>query len=124
MLLAALGAAVLVAGAGAVGEKNQATLKLTSKAGIDRYLVSMGYNPRTFVVQRGKRNHAGRGCPGATWNCTTARRVVQISGRSSVSEFTCSPKGSGTSGGASDCVIVQVSQGGVNDARCVERNVD
>jgi hypothetical protein len=125
LLLAALGAAVLVAGAGAVGENNQATLKLTSKAAIDRYLVSMGYNPRTFVVQRGARNYAGARCPGATWNCTTARRVIQISRLSSANEFTCVPRGSGGSaGGSTTCVIVQVSQGGLNDARCIERDVD
>jgi hypothetical protein len=123
LLLAALSAAVLVAGAGAAGENNQGLLKLTGKAAIDRYLVSLGYNPRTFVVQRGARNYAGSRCPGASWNCTTARRVVQVSRTGTVNEFTCSPAGAGTDPAANHCVILQVSQGGLNDARCTERDI-
>ena len=124
LLLAGLSAAVLVAGAGAAGERSQGALKLTSKTAIDRYLVSLGYNPRTFVVQRGAKNYAGARCPGATWNCTTARRVVQVSRTGTVNEFTCTPAGNGTNEAANTCVIVQVSQGGLNNAVCTERDID
>ena len=46
-------------------------------AKIHSYLRSIGLDPRTVVVQTGKRNYAGPRCPGKRWTCTTATRVLQ-----------------------------------------------
>jgi hypothetical protein len=86
---------------------------LSSRQAILRFLRSVGVRQRGIVVQRGLRNYAGPRCPGKRWNCTTARRVVQV--------------GWSTHGGpvnkaecfAEFCEIVQVTpENADNEARC------
>jgi hypothetical protein len=73
------------------------------------------------VVQTGKRNYAGPRCPGKSWTCTTATRVLQ-SGDDN--RFECEPRISvvskSNSGGSQSCVIMQNNPNGRNSARCVE----
>lgn len=113
-LVAALTAAALATSAGAAEQR--AGADLTTPAGIDRYLISLGVDPGTVVVQRGRRNYAGPNCPGKGWNCTTARRVVQVSRQSNF--FQCTPAGPGTNAATNTCVIVQASTTGTNNAIC------
>src|SRR6266498_4541630 len=108
MLSAAVAAGVLLlsagAGTGAVGSAPD----LTTQRGVTQYLAALGLSPDGFVVQRGARNYAGPSCPGKRWNCTTARRVVQIGNAvSATNSFTCTPASTGTNAGTSTCVIVQ-----------------
>ena len=51
---------------------------VSSRQAIARFLRSVGIRQRGIVVQRGLRNYAGPRCPGKSWTCTTARRVVQV----------------------------------------------
>jgi uncharacterized repeat protein (TIGR01451 family) len=92
---------------------------------VHSYLRSLGVDPRTFVVQRGQRNYAGPNCPGKAWNCTKAKRVIQMAGTTITNRFVCRattgstiPDTSGTNADTNTCVLVQVSQGGLNEARC------
>jgi hypothetical protein len=55
-----------------------AKIDLSSKAKVHQYLRSIHVNPKGVVIQRGQRNYAGPHCPGKGWNCTKARRVIQI----------------------------------------------
>lgn len=88
---------------------------LSSSAAISHYLRTLGVDPATVVVQRGARNYAGSRCPGKAWNCTQAKRVVQIaSSARALNNSECTP---GTVG-ADSCVIVQASSGGANTASC------
>lgn len=114
ILVAALTAAALATSAGAAEQR--AGADLTTRAGIDRYLISLGVDPGTVVVQRGERNYAGPNCPGKGWSCTTARRVVQVSQQSNF--FQCTPAGAGTVPATNTCVIVQSSTTGANNAIC------
>ncbi|MGB2953521.1 MAG: hypothetical protein WBB74_09035 [Gaiellaceae bacterium] len=93
-----------------------ARINFRSVAAIKHYLRSRGINPKTFVIQLGRRNYAGPNCPGRGWNCTRATRVVQFGG-SNVGECT----GQAPPGPASpqNCTIMQGSSGG-NTARCSE----
>jgi hypothetical protein len=50
-----------------------------AKLEVERYLRSLGIDPRGVVIQRGSKNYAGPNCPGPQWNCTTATKVVQLS---------------------------------------------
>jgi hypothetical protein len=120
--LAAAAAATLVAGATAGGAGSQPSLRLTGKASLDGYLASVGVDPRTVVVQRGRRNYAGPRCPGKGWNCTKASRVVQISSHRGPNAFECSPAGAGTNPATNTCVIVQSSTAGANVATCRMRD--
>jgi hypothetical protein len=117
-LAAAAAAATLVAGAAASDARTHSGLRLSSNAEINRYLTSIGVDRRTVVVQRGPRNYAGPRCPGKRWNCTTARRVVQISYHQSGNIFECSPAGAGTNPATGTCVIVQTNTAGANVAVC------
>lgn len=77
----------------------------------------------TVVKQVGKRNYAGPNCPGRGWNCTTAKRVLQIATEGGQNKAECTPSlGSGLAvdGSSQSCVIVQSSPS--NTARCVERS--
>jgi hypothetical protein len=69
------------------------------------------------VIQRGARNYAGPRCPGAGWNCTTARRVLQTGGENRVE---CSPGTASSEEGMQRCEIVQDNPTGRNEARCKE----
>jgi hypothetical protein len=117
-LAAAAAATTLVAGAAASDAGSNAPLRLTSGAEIQRYLASIGVDPRTVVVQRGLRNYAGPNCPGKRWTCTTARRVVQIGYHQSPNVFECSPAGPGTNPATGTCVIVQSNTTAANVAVC------
>jgi hypothetical protein len=100
---------------------------------IKRYLRSIGVSPRGVVVQLGLKNYAGPNCPGAAWNCTTARKVVQLSpngvrdgggGENRVVCTASTPKTSVTKGETAttqSCVIVQSNGTGSrfrNSATC------
>ncbi len=123
-------AAVLigVTSAGAAVGGRQATqrgahpykLDLSSMSKIRSYLRSIGVDPKSVVIQRGRRNYAGPNCPGKGWNCTRATRVVQIASSSGQNQFNCSPAASGTSPGTNTCVIVQPGPSGNNQAECDE----
>lgn len=65
-------------GASHAASKPTLAHKLRTTTAINQYLRARGVNPREVVIQRGKRNYAGPNCPGASWNCTTSRKVVQI----------------------------------------------
>ena len=123
-VVAAAAATALVAGAGASGERAPAGVQLTSISSVHRYLASIGVDPRTVVVQRGRRNYAGPSCPGKGWSCTTARRVVQISYQQNPNIFECSPAGPGTDPATNTCVIVQTNVAAANVARCRMQNTD
>ena len=89
-LAGAIAAAVLLGSAGAdtamggegtgTGSVAGVSLRpdLSSREAVVRFLRSVGIRQRGIVVQRGLRNYAGPRCPGKRWNCTTARRVVQV----------------------------------------------
>jgi hypothetical protein len=125
---AVLTAALLVlpgAGAAASGPDLSTTQKfdLSTRAGVVGYLRSKGINPRGVVIQRGARNYAGPMCPGRAWNCTTARRVVQIARTNSATssnQFTCTPSTGGSATAPNSCVVVQSSSGTDNNATCNE----
>ena len=51
---------------------------LATRAAVIRYVRSRGIDPTGLVIQRGARNYAGPNCPGKSWNCTRATKVVQI----------------------------------------------
>ena len=98
-------------------------LDLGTKAGVLQYLkvnhIRIGAGP--VVIQRGQKNYAGPTCPGITWTCTTATRVVQFGPNN---QFQCSasnqPGGSATA--PDDCTIVQQSTTANNVATCVEND--
>jgi hypothetical protein len=119
VLVAAIAAAFLVTSAGAAEQR--ATVDLTTRAGVDRYLISLGVDPAGVVVQRGKRNYAGPNCPGKGWSCTKARRVVQIS-QQNPNIFQCSPASAGTDPAKNACVIVQTNTTAANVALCRMQN--
>lgn len=117
---AVIGAAVmLVSSAGATDQSLAA--QLSTRVGANLYLVQHGLSPRGFVIQRGSHNYAGPNCPGAGWNCTTAKRVLQIAMRAGqVNQTDCGPSGVVKHTVNVDCEIVQTSDGGSNDAECVQ----
>jgi hypothetical protein len=76
--IAAAIALVSASGAATGASPVAAKIDLSSKAKVHQYLRSIHVNPKGVVIQRGQRNYAGPYCPGKGWNCTTARRVIQI----------------------------------------------
>jgi hypothetical protein len=83
-----------------------------------RYLRAIGLDPRGLVIQRGARNYAGAGCPGAGWACSsTTHPVVQITGAGGRNRFSCT---------TARCAVVQVSVGpskpppSPNTATCIK----
>src|SRR5581483_4114374 len=120
LAVAVLGAAVMLVSSAGAAEQSLAA-KLSTRTGANLYLVQHGLNPAGFVVQRGTHNYAGPKCPGAGWNCTTAKRVLQIADHAGqANQATCS---GGDSGGVvtdqpGDCEIVQSNSEGSNDATC------
>jgi hypothetical protein len=93
---------------------------LTTVAGINAYLTSLGIDPATVVRQNGLLNYAGpsSGCPGIGWNCTEATTVVQTapSAGTNNADITCRPADPASTPG--NCVIVQVTPSGTNKAMC------
>lgn len=130
-LLAALAVAAaavgIAANAGATAQTIQnpriapAKLDLSSLANIQEYLRLRGVNPRTVVIQRGKRNYAGPHCPGSGWTCTKAMRVLQVGAQNT---FECSHTGStgGTENAGTQTCIGFMQNGASNTFRCVERS--
>jgi hypothetical protein len=95
-------------------------INLRTPAAVKRYLRSRGFDPRTFVIQIGRRNYAGPNCPGRGWHCTRATRVFQLAaaGGSNVGE--CTGQAPPGPGATQSCVIMQSSPTG-NDATCSEQ---
>jgi hypothetical protein len=127
----ALFAALALTGVGSAtshGAKS-VTARFSTNAGVARYLVSIGINPTGVVVQRGDRNYAGANCPGSGWNCTSARRVVQISTSiAGLNVVSCTgpggtASGSGAGTGSLSCTIVQTSTTANNTATCIEQSL-
>jgi hypothetical protein len=120
-----LGATVACAAAmglisAAVAAPQQATAapsRLSTTAAVGAYLRSLGIDPAGVVIQRGSKNYAGPRCPGRDWNCTTARRVMQIAAGPGTNSFSCTPAGGGTSP-PNTCVIVQSATTADNVAAC------
>jgi hypothetical protein len=124
LLALALAAALAASGgAGAAPNVRSAAERfdLTTRTGVDKYLASIGLGRAGLTVQRGARNYAGAHCPGKSWNCTKAQRVLQIATRAGANTFECSPS---SDPGPNTCTIVQLvptSPSGSNTARCVEK---
>jgi hypothetical protein len=114
-LAAAVVALVVTAGASAT---SSSPARLATNAGAAKYLRSLGVDPRGVVIQRGARNYAGPHCPGSSWTCTKARRVLQTGSENRVE---CTPGTSTESEGMQTCTIVQSDPEARNDARCKER---
>jgi hypothetical protein len=117
--IAATAALISVASAGTPHARSHkvgagAKVDLSTQHGAYKYLRAHGYNPRHFVIQRGKRNYAGPRCPGKRWSCTRATRVLQVGNQNT---FECT--GYPTPG--ENCVIEQPT-GGQNTARCIEHD--
>jgi hypothetical protein len=83
-------------------------LDLSSMAKIRHYLRSKGINPKTVVIQRGKRNYVGPHCPGKDWTCTTATRVLQAGSQN-------------TADCTSNTCTGLMQSGSSNSFRCVEK---
>ena len=119
----AVAAALLFVG-GATARGTGASTALPTLAHADRYLSSLGLDPAGFVVQRGARNYAGAKCPGKGWNCTKAKRVLQIASSGGVNAVVCaasSGSAHSTAGATTvGCTIVQTSTSGSNTATCNE----
>jgi hypothetical protein len=81
---------------------------LSDLPAIEAYLGSVGVDPGDVVIQQGRLNYAGPSCPGAGWNCTTAKLVVQL-GTSAVASniFDCQPAISALIPALNECLIVQ-----------------
>jgi hypothetical protein len=89
---------------------------LSSDLAINAYLVSIGVDPAEAVWQRGLKNYAGPGCPGAGWNCVRANApIVQIGPAGGRNLFAC---------GQQECVAVQVLLNGGQNASACERRVE
>ena len=90
-------------------------------AKIHSYLRSIGLDPRTVVIQTGKRNYAGPRCPGKRWTCTTATRVLQAG---SDNVYQCSPAASVVSstndGGTQTCEVTQSNPAEAAMRRCYD----
>jgi hypothetical protein len=90
---------------------------LSTRAGIEQYLLSIGADPARAVWQVGLLNYAGPNCPGAGWTCTTAteRPIVQIALNGGMNEVDCTPD-------ARDCKAVQAGKSGNNIAHCTQNS--
>jgi hypothetical protein len=123
-VIAAVAFLITSAGAGASAIPK---IDLSTKAGVAKYLKSIGVNPKGVVIQRGLRNYAGPSCPGARWHCTRSTRVFQIAATGGTNKFECSDISGTTSEGVSSsstdplsCEISQSTVNGDNIARCIE----
>ena len=90
---------------------DQTRTDLSSLPQIEAYLVSIGVDPGSVVVQQGRFNYAGPNCPGAGWNCTTANMVVQITSSTlpAANIFDCLPTIDASIPVLNECLIVQSS---------------
>ena len=123
LVCAVAGASMLIAGANAISTPTGTpTIDLSTRAAVMNYLASHGIDSKKIVIQRGARNYAGPHCPGKNWNCTTSKRVVQLSYGPNVTQFQCTPSTLGSATSPDTCVIVQVSSGAANNATCLEKS--
>ena len=94
---------------------SQATIDVSTRASVVRYLRSIDVNPSGVVIERGARNYAGANCPGAGWSCTTTTHpVVQVASAGGRNTFLCS---------TARCAVVQVAARmttATNLARCIQ----
>jgi hypothetical protein len=111
--------AFLITSAGA-GASAIPKIDLSTKAGVAKYLTSIGVNPKGVVIQRGLRNYAGPSCPGARWHCTNARHVFQIAAAGGNNKYECSQPTDPIEGIDQNCEITQNNTNGNNDATCRE----
>ena len=118
-------AAMISAGAGArTTQTVDPRIDVSSNAGIAKFLISHGIDPKGFVIQRGAHNYAGPSCPGVRWHCTTAKHVVQImatNNPNNTNQYSCTASSAPAQSGPNDCLIVQSSAGTDNNATCVEK---
>src|SRR4051794_18255650 len=111
---------ILITSAGA-GTSAIPKVDLSTKAGVAKYLKSIGVNPKGVVIQRGLRNYAGPSCPGARWHCTRAKHVFQIAAAGGNNKVECTNTAySGGPGIDQDCEVTQNNTNGNNDATCRE----
>jgi hypothetical protein len=109
VMLGLLLMAVVPAGA-AASTPGRAPSDLSSLPAIEAYLVSIGVDPGSVVIQRGPLNYAGPNCPGDGWNCTAATRVVQLSNSpTAMNVFDCQPALNALAPALNECLIVQSS---------------
>lgn len=132
-LLGVIGALCAVAaltgsvGAGAARTPTKHAINLSTNAAVKQYLRSLGISPRGVVIQRGARNYAGPHCPGKGWNCTTARRVIQIAAAASARAGRSFSATGGTNvsscvkltGSSQTCSITQVAGNGFSNKATV-----
>ena len=132
-LLGIIGALCAVAaltgsvGAGAARTPTKHAINLSTNAAVKQYLRSLGISPRGVVIQRGARNYAGAHCPGKGWNCTTARRVIQIAAAASARAGRSFSATGGTNvascvkltGSSQTCSITQVAGNGFSNKATV-----
>ena len=117
LFVALVGAVALVSVTGAATAKVQrgASIDVSTRASVVRYLRSVSVNPSGVVIQRGSRNYAGANCPGAGWSCTTTTHpVVQVASAGGSNTFLCA---------TARCAVVQVSAGmatATNLAKCLQ----
>jgi hypothetical protein len=110
-VLALIGAAamVLAGSSAAAGPKvGHATKSHTGPAGW------------SVVKQVGLRNYAGPNCPGKGWNCTKAKRVLQVSAAGGENVAQCTNTTPLVTVASQSCTITQV--GTTNSAKCYERS--
>jgi hypothetical protein len=125
--IAAAIALVSASGAGTGTVPAVAKIDVSSKAKVHQYLRSIHVNPKGVVIQRGQRNYAGPHCPGKGWNCTTARKVIQIAtaaparaGRSfNVTGGTNVASCVKLTGSSQTCSIIQVAGNGFSNKATV-----
>ena len=125
-VVALAAAAIVGTSAAATGLRSARGVEATPHASIVRYLGALGIrvHAERVVVQRGRHNYVGTNCPGITWTCTTpanGKLVVQFAKKDDSNQFVCTPSSAGPQPGPNDCTVVQVADGGNNDAQCVER---
>jgi hypothetical protein len=140
-VLVAAAAVTTTAGSGFTAANAAREVDWSSSGSVKSYLTSIGINPKGVAIQRGKRLYAGSDCPGRSWSCTSATRVVQVAQAGGQTRFECSPStpagdlpagfpptgfpsGEGATSDPTACVIVQANTTGDNVARCVERSTE
>jgi len=108
LLVTLLTVPINLAGSGA---RAAGILDLTTKSGINSYLISKGVDPASVVWQRSLLNYAGPSCPGVAWNCVgTKAPVVQLALPGGTNLFSCR---------GTDCLVVQTStSSSKNSAQC------
>jgi hypothetical protein len=115
LLATALTAAMTLAGVTGAGASG--AFDLTTKSGINSYLISKGVDPASVVWQQSLRNYAGPSCPGIGWNCVgTKAPVVQFALPGGTNVFSCP---------GVQCFVIQSSpSSSQNSAQCKRTGQD